>query len=167
LHLVGVGPGALGHWLWDDSSWQSEAPLNWTPSSQQRPAELLTTAVNKQGKMMVVFAQPTSDGNATEMTLLYSIRALDLPLKQTTIQDVPATTLVPPSLTLAPATPTLEQLLTPTVSADIPPANQDQTARNETNNQITPVVMALFPVVLLLLSVLGLAIRQASLVKDR
>ena len=35
LHLVDAGPGSLGHWLWDGSRWQPEAPLHWSLASQQ------------------------------------------------------------------------------------------------------------------------------------
>ena len=90
LHLVGVGPGSLGHWLWDGSRWQSEVPLHWSLSSQQEgPVELLAAAVNKQGKMVVVLAVPTGAGDVAERTLLYSSRTLELPPKQTAIQESP------------------------------------------------------------------------------
>jgi hypothetical protein len=166
LHLVGVGPGALGHWLWDGSRWQSEAPLGWPLSSQQEsPVELLAAAVNKQGKMMVVWAEQTGQGDIAERTLLYSTRTLELPPRQTAIKEVPTETLSSPTVTAATSTP--ERLLTPTASDDSRSANQGQMDRVETNDPMSPFTMALLPVALLLLVVLGIVIRRAAQVKDR
>jgi len=167
LHLVDAGPGSLGHWLWDGSRWQPEAHLHWSLASQQEvPVELLAAAVNKQGKMVVVLAVPTGEGDAAERTLLYSTRTLELPPEQTAIQEVPTQTLLPPTLT--PATPTPERSSTPASTVDSEPANsQGQTDRDETNDLISPFTMALLPVALLLLSVLGIVIRRAARVKDR
>jgi hypothetical protein len=128
--------------------------------------ELLAAAVNKQGKMMVVLAVPTGTGDAAERTLLYSTRTLELPPKQTAIQDVPTQTLLPPTLT--PATPAPERSSTPASTVDSEPADsQGQTDRNETNDRISPFTMALLPVALLLLIVLGIVIRRAAQAKDR
>ena len=167
LHLVDAGPGSLGHWLWDGSRWRSEAPLQWALTSQQDgPVELLAAAVNKQGKMMVVLPEPTGEDRAAERTLLYSIRALELPPKQTAIQEVPTQTRLPPTLT--PATPpTPEPLLTPTATVDNESDDQGQLDQVETNDPISPFTMALLPVALLLLVVLGIVIRRAARVKDR
>lgn len=166
LHFVGVGPGALSHWLWDGSRWQSEAPLGWPLSSQQEnPVELLAAAVNNQGKMMVVFAKPTGEGDLTEKTLFYSVRTLELPPEQTAIEDVPTETLSSPTST--PATSTPERLLTPTASVDNQAANPSQMDQVETNDPISPFTMALIPVALLLLGVLGIVIRRAAQAKDR
>jgi hypothetical protein len=167
LHFLGLGPGALGHWHWDGNRWQSEAPLEWSLSPEQEsPVELLAAAVNKQGKMMVVLAEPASEGNVAERTLLYSTRTLELPPNETPIQDVLTPTLLAPTLT--PATPTPEPPPTPARTADSEPTNsQDQTDRNETKNPISHLTMALLPVALLLLSVLGIVIRRANQVEDR
>jgi hypothetical protein len=166
LHLVDVGPSSLEHWLWDGSTWQSEAQLGWPLSWQQEsPADLLAGVVNKQGKMMVVVAASTGEGDVAEKTLLYSIRTLELPAKPTAIQGASTETLLRP--TLIPATPTAGQLLTPSASVDNLPTNPGKTVRNETNDRISPLTVALLPVALLLLSVLGLVIRQAARDKDR
>jgi hypothetical protein len=166
LHFVGVGLGALGHWLWDGSRWQSEASLSWLWTSQQKgPVELLAAAVNRQGKMMVVLAERTGESEVAERTLLYSTRALELPQKQTAIQEVPTTTQSSPTIT--PVTVTPELLLTPTGSVDNQTASRDQMDHVETNDAISPWIIALLPVALLLLSVLGLMIRRAARVKDR
>ena len=168
LQLVGVGPGALGHWRWDGSRWQTEVPLHWSLALQQESSvELLAAAaVNKQGKMVVVLAVPTGAGDTSLRTLLYSTRTLELAPKQTAIQEVPTQTLLPP--TLAPATYTSEPLSTPTSTLNSGPANpQGQTPRNEANDPISPFTMALLPVALLLLSVMGIVIWQATRVKDR
>ncbi len=167
LQLVGIGTGALGHWLWDGSRWQSQAPLGLPLSSQQEsPVELLAAAVNKQGKMMVVLAEPAGGGDVAQRTLLYSTRTLELPPKQTAIQEIPTQPLLRP--TLAPATPTPERSSTPASTVDSEPANsQGQTDRNETNDPISPFIIAILPVALLLLGVLGFVIRRAAQVKDR
>ena len=167
LHLVDAGPGSLGHWLWDGSRWQPEAPLHWSLASQQEsPVELLAAAVNKQGKMVVVLAVPTGTGDAAERILLYSTRTLKLPPRQTAIQEVPTQTLFPPTLTSA--TPTPERLKTPASTVDSEPTNsQGRRDRSETNDLISPLTIALIPVALLLLSVLGIVIRRAARAKDR
>jgi hypothetical protein len=167
LHLVGVGPGTLGHWLWDGNRWQSEAPLGLPLSSQQEgPVELLAAAVNTQGKMMVVLTGPTGEGDVAERTLLYSTRTLELPPEQTAIQAVPTETLSSPTITAATSTP--EHLSTPASTVESESANsQGQIDRAETNDPISPFIMALLPVALLLLTVLGIVIRRATRVKDR
>jgi hypothetical protein len=166
LHLVDAGPGSLGHWLWDGSRWRPEAPLNWSLASQQDgPVELLAATVNKQGKMVVVLTVPTDAGDTAERTLLYSTRTLELPPAPTASREVPTQTLLPPTLT--PATPTPEPL-TPVSTVDSEPTNsQGKTDGNATNGQISPFTMALLPVALLLLSVLGIMIWQSARVKDR
>jgi hypothetical protein len=167
LHLVDAGPGSLGYWLWDGSRWQPEAPLHWSLDSQQvGPVELLAAAVNKQGKMVVVLAVPTGAGDAAERTLLYSTRTLELAPRQTAIKEVPTQTLLSPTLT--PVTPTPERSNTPASTVDSGPANsQGQTDRNETNNPLSPFTIALLPVALLLLIVLGIVIRRAARANDR
>ena len=163
LHLVGVDPGAVGHWFWDGSRWQSESPPGWLVASQQSSVEFLAAAVNKQGKMMVVLAQPTGEGDVGEMSLLYSIRTLKLSPK-TSVQDTPTQT--PLSPTLIPVTTTPESLSTPALDSESA-TPQGQTGRNETSNRIPPLTLALLPVALLLLGVLGFAIRQAARAKER
>ena len=167
LHFLGLGQGALGHWLWDDNRWQSEAPLEWPLSSQQEiPVELLGAAINKQGKMMVVLAEPTGEGDAMETTLRYSVRALELPLDQTAIQDTSTQTLIPS--TSIPATPSPELSSTPASMVESKPTNSpDQADLNQTNNRISPFTLALVPVALLLLLVLGVVIRRATRAEDR
>jgi hypothetical protein len=166
LHLVGVGPDALGHWLWDGSRWQSEVPLGLPLSSQQEsPIALLAAVVNRQGKMMVVLAEPTVEGNVGERTLLYSFRTLDIPSKETNVQETPTETLSSP--TMVPVTPTLEPLSTLTASVDNQSANTGQTEGIETSDSPSPFIMALVPVALLLLVVLGMVVRRASQLKDR
>jgi hypothetical protein len=166
LHLVGAGPDSIGHWLWDGSRWQSEAPLSWPVSSQpERQGELLAATVNKQGKMMVVLAETTGQGDTAERSLLYSTRTLELAQEQTEIQDVPTQTQLPP--TLAPATSTPERLLTPTLSVDNQPTDEGQPDPDETKDRISPFATAFLPVALLLLSVLGVVIWQATRKQDR
>jgi hypothetical protein len=166
LHLVGVGPGALSHWLWDGSRGQSEAPVGWNLASQKEsPVELLTAAVNKQGKLMIVLAEPAGDGDIPERTLRYSILTLGLPQKQTTTQNVPTEALSSPTIPAPTATP--EPLLSPTALVDDQSVSQDQTAGAETNDPISPFAIALLPVAILLFSVLGIVIRQIARGKAR
>ena len=155
LHLVGLGSGFLGHWLWDGSRWQSDAPLVLPWSSQQEgPVELLAATVNKQGKMMVVLADLAGEGDVAESALLYSIRMLELPQEQTGIQEVPTQTLLPP--TLSPATPTPEGSSTPAGTVDSKPAN----------SRISPSSIAILTVGLLL-TVLGIVRRRVARSRDR
>jgi hypothetical protein len=167
LQLVGVGTGALGHWLWDGSRWQSETSLSLPLSSQpESPVELLAAAVNKQGKMMVILTERMGQGNAVERNLLYSFRALELPVNRTGIEEVATQTLASP--TSIPTTPTPQDILTPAMTVDTEPANlQGSTDPNQSNDPISPLTIALFPVAILLLSVLALVIRRAARVKDR
>jgi hypothetical protein len=166
LHLVGAGPDSIGHWLWDGSRWQSEAPLSWPlPSQPESQAELLAATVNKEGKMMVVLAETTGQGDTAQRTLLYSTRTLELPQEPTESQEVPTKTQLPPTLT--PATSTPERLLTPTHSVDNLPTNEGQPDPNETNDRISPFATAILPVALLLLSVLGVVLWQATRNKAR
>jgi hypothetical protein len=57
--------------------------------------------------------------------------------------------------------------LTPTATADNPSVNQGPMDRVETTNSVSPFTMALVPVALLLLGVLGFIIRRANQEKDR
>lgn len=164
LHLVGVGTDSLGHWLWDGGRWQSEAALKSSFFSQKdSPVQLLAAASNKQGKMMVVLAQRTGEAALAQMTLHYSTSELELPSVPAATQKAP--TKAAPTPTLTPATVTPEPLLTSTVSADNP--STTQTVQNATNGTVSPLTMALFPVGLLLLSVLGIVIWRVARAKDR
>jgi hypothetical protein len=167
LHFVGFGTTALGHWLWEDGHWQLETPPSWFLSSQQdTQVKLLAATVNKQGKMMVVFAENAGQSNVAERKLLYSIRALELSTKQPAVQQVPTQTLLTPSLT--PTTPTLEPSPTPVSTLAGEPTNsQGQPDRNESNDPLSPFIMAILPVSLLLLGVLGFVIRRSAQLKDR
>jgi hypothetical protein len=162
LHLVGVGSDALGHWLWDSGRWQSEAVLKSSFFSQKdSPVELLAAAINKQGKMMVVLAQRTGDAELAQVALHYSSSELELPSVQTTVQKTPTKAAATPTRT--PATSTPAPMLTPTTTDDNPAATQ--TGQN--SGSISPLTMALFPVGLLLLSVLGIVIWRVARAKDR
>jgi hypothetical protein len=167
LNLVGVGSGALSHWLWDGNRWQSEAPLGWHLSSQkQPPAGLLAAAINQRGEMMVVLAEPMDEGNAAERTLWYSTRMLELPAAQTETQETPTKVLSSPTTTVPTSTP--EYFLTPTASIDTPSANPaGQGNRLDTREPMNPLVGALLPVGLLLLSILGIVVWRVSRLRDR
>lgn len=167
LHLLHVGAGVLGHWQLDGNGWKSESSLSLPLSSRQEDAaELLSVAINKQGKMMVVLASPVSEGDGSDMSLLYSTRMLELPRVQTETLDVPTRTPLPP--TSSPNTPTPGQSSTAAATLQIESTNPlTQTASNAANSRISPFTIALFPVALLLLGVLGIMIRQVMRAKDR
>src|SRR6185503_20505653 len=120
--------------------------------------------VNKQGKMVVVLAVPTGTSDAAQNLLLYSTRTLDLPPKQTTTREVSTQTPLPTT----PEIPTLEPSSTPANAVEGEPTHsQGETDQNETSGRVSPFTMALLPVALLLLSVLGIVIRRAIRDKDR
>ena len=167
LHVVVAGSGSLGHWLWDSGRWQPDAPLHWSLApNQDSPVDSLAAAVNKQGNIVVVLSVPAGAKNTAGGQLLYSSRTLKIPSTQTEIQDVPTPTLLPP--TLSPATPTAEGVATSAGTDDNgSTSSQNPTDENENNNRISPYTIALLPVALLLLSVLGIMIRRASRTEDR
>jgi hypothetical protein len=116
--------------------------------------------------MVVVMALPTASGDARKRILLYSTRALDLPSGQTAITKVPTQTLLSPTST--PVISTLEPSNTPANPVNSEPTNsQSQADRNQANDPISPVTVALIPVALLLLVVLGIVLRRAARVKGR
>lgn len=160
LNLVSTGPSTLDHWLWNGNSWQSEDPPGWLFSSQQE-ARLLATDVNKQGKMMVILARPMNAEDTTQMSLLYATRTLKLPLNPGPGPKVPTPTLLPS--TMIPSTPTHESVPIPTGTIESASStSQVQMDPNEPNNRLSPFTMAIVPVVLLLLSILGIVIWQTN-----
>jgi hypothetical protein len=167
LHLVDAGPGSLGHWLWDSTRWQSEAPLEWSLGSQQdATVDMVAATVNSRGKMVVVLSATTGPDAAAERFLLYSTRTLELPEEQTPGEELPTQTPLP--LPSSPATSTPEGLLTPTSTIDSEPTNsQNQTDRIESNSRTSPFAIALVPVALLLFLVLGIVIRRITQAEDR
>jgi hypothetical protein len=166
LHVLHAGSGSLGHWLWDGSRWESEEPLKWTLASQPGEAtQLLAATVNKQGKIVVLLTMPTETDNAAEQILLYSTHMLKLTSQQPAVQNSPTATPLPPTLTLATSTP--EQLPTSISTFEIEPTSaQDKTDPKDINQPVSPLAMALLPVALLLLSVLGIMIRRAARAQD-
>lgn len=166
IHLLDAGLRSIDHWLWNGNRWNSEEPLHLSLASQQEsPVDLLASAINKQGKIVVVLAVSTGAGNSPERTLLYSARTLKLPQKQNVNWESLTQTLLPPALT--PGTSTPERLPTPAnMVASEQTNSQTQTDRNETDNPISSLTIALLPVALLLLIVLGIVIRRASRARD-
>jgi hypothetical protein len=166
LHLVGGSVGALGHWLWDGSRWQAEAPLRWSLTSKDEgPVESLAAAVNRDGRMVVVLAVPTGADDIVGRQLLYASRTLDLPPIPTTIQETPTQS---PSPKYTPTTLPPERSLTPaaTVGSGAAPL-QGPTNRVNASDPITQLAMGLLPVALLLLTVLGVVALRAARVKAR
>jgi hypothetical protein len=168
LHFMDTSSDSLGHWIWDGNGWQTELPLPWTlDSDQEGPVELLAATVNKQGKMLVLLgAHPVEATNTMERVLLYSARTLETTPKQTATEAVSAQTQVSP--TTAAATPTPEAKATPVSTQDSETVSgQDRTENNTTSGRIPPLTIALVPVALLLLSVLGLVFRKVTRSGDR
>ena len=161
LHLLDAGEGSLVHWSWNGSGWQSETPLSLPLSSQrERPMQLLAASVNQQGNMMVLLAKPMGQGDASPISLFFSTRTLEL-LPQQTSTEVALT----PTLPAATSTP--KPLSTPTTTPGNPSATPGQAARVETDGSVSPIMMALLPVALLLLVVLGVVFRRVNQTKDR
>jgi hypothetical protein len=167
LHVVSAGLGTLDHWLWDGGRWNAESPLHWLlASDQQDPVELVAAAVNKQGKMVVVLTVPTGAVEPAENLLFYSTRTIELELEQSATQEVLTRTPLAP--TSAPATPTSEYSSTSAGTATGEQATEQfQTKPDQNSNRRSAYAVALLPVALLLLSVLGIMIRRANQVKDR
>jgi hypothetical protein len=117
--------------------------------------ELLAAIVNNQGKLMAVLADTTVGDNTAESSLVYSTRTLDLPREQAAVPGV--------------ATPTLEaQVLDPATPTPVLVSNPVNTVEGEPNNSgnpVSPFTLALFPVALLLLSVMGIVIWRAGRAK--
>lgn len=167
LHLLHAGAGILGQWQWDGDGWKSEATLGLPLSSQQESASaLLAGVVNKEGKMLVVLARPEADGSAAESSVLYSSRAIDLPRLQTEMQADPTQTALPPTPVLQTPAPEQSSTVAPTLQVE-PTTSLTQTTTNTAGNRVSPFTIALVPVALLLLGVLGIVIRQVMRPKDR
>lgn len=167
LHLMYVAAGILGQWQWDGNGWKAESPLSLPFSSQrENAAELLTAVVNQQGKMMVVLARQAEAGDAADRTLLFATRTIELPRVLTETQDALTRTPEAPTSPVNTAIPGQSSVTAPTLGPE--PTNvQTQTASTATGKQISPFMLALLPVALLLLGVLGLMIRQVIRSKDR
>lgn len=167
LHLVSVGPGALRNWLWHEGGWKSEAPSAWSLSTQQESSvALLAAAANKQGKMLVVLAENKAGSDTADRSVLYSTRVFEAQPDQTALQQVPPQKALSP--TLSPATPTPGQSSTPTDMVNsVPTSVPGQAGLTEAGSGISPLTIALLPVGLLLLGVLGYMIRQATRAEDR
>ena len=167
LHLLGLVPGTLGHWLWDGNGWQSEAALHWSSTSpQEGSADLLAAAINKEGKMVVMLSQPAGEVNPAQETLFYSTRTLELPQKQPVTQEAPIQTVLPPTSTPIPPTPEPSSTPTSPVPSE-PTQSQSQTDGNARNTPVFPFTVALLPVALLLFIVLGIVIRGVTRGEDR
>lgn len=167
LHFVNAGPGSLSHWVWDGVRWQPESSLLWPLTLQQEgPVELLTAVVNGQGIMVVVLALPADSGAETEGNLLYTTRMLELPSEQSTIQNVPTQMPITPTVISPTFTPELIYTPSSTIDSELTDP-QDQTTGNESSDPISPFIMALVPVALLLLGVLGIMLRRSTRVEDR
>lgn len=167
LHVLSAGVGSIVHWLWDGSRWKSETPLRWTLASQaEASVEFLAVTTNQQRQMLVVMAVPPEVGSTAAQVLLYSTHALEPVRQSPAVQSSPTQTRVPP--TRIPPTPTIRSLPTPTGTIEAEPTiTQGTTNPNEISSGISPVVMALIPVAVLLISVLGIVIRRATRNQDQ
>ena len=166
LHLLDIDPAALGHWRWEGNGWKPDVSLSIPVSAQlENSAELLAAAVNKQGKMMVFYTEPTSVGNGQERVLLYSTRSIDLPRIQPQTQNAATKTQVAP--TTSPNTPAPENTEIAVGTPQSEPTSTPVLTDNDAGGRISPFTIALVPVALLLLGVLGVMIRQVVRTKDR
>jgi hypothetical protein len=176
LHLVGLGLDPLGHWLWDGDRWQVEPALRWPAGTQpenEAPAELLAVAVSQTGHMVVLMVRPAGEENPDERRLDFAVRALDLPRSQPatkvaptpapTDTATPAPTAAPASATSAPATEVTPAATATREAASVQPAAVLPGA----GTALAQIPRALWPVALLLLAVLGLAVLQAIGAKSR
>jgi hypothetical protein len=164
LHVFSVAQDSLRDWLWNGSQWKSEAPPGWSLSAQQaNSVALLAAAANKQGKMMVILAETMSEGDPADRTVLYSTRALASQPKQTVAQEVVTSTPAAPTPSPSASTSTPDNFSAPTstVQGDLT-KSQSQADLNKTDTGISPYTIALFPVGLLLLAVLGVVMRQVT-----
>jgi hypothetical protein len=168
LHLVDADAGSLDYWVWGGSRWRSEAPLQWSLPSQRESsaAELLKAVVSKEGKLVVVLAESAGEGDSGLLNLFYSMHALRLPPGQPSIQDAPTQTPLPPTLMAATSTPEAASTQANAVTSE-PTDSQGQTESSKTSSPISPFAVAVVPVALLLLSVLGMMIRRATQAQDR
>ena len=167
LHLLGAGLGPLEHWIWDGSRWQEEEPVHWMPALQQEdPMELMASAISKQGELVVVLGKPAGEGQAAGRLLLYATRTLDLPSLQTPNQIIQPQS--PPSPTYSPATPPPELSLAPaTPIASESTRPQGTIGRTTTSDPMDPFAIALIPVALLHLSLMGILVLRAARPKAR
>jgi len=154
LHLVGPSDGSLGHWLWNGSRWQAEAPPPWSPASpQDAPVELLASAVNTEGEFVVLARGLPSAGDETARPLQYATRRLSLPAGQA---PTPGEPIVTPSSTNGPATPASEPTATPPAESVSPgPGPIDS------GDRWSPSIVTVLPSAVLLLAVLGIAVLRA------
>jgi hypothetical protein len=158
---------SLHQWFWDGNRWQAEASLRLPFASQdENRMEFLDAAVNKDGKMVVVLAIPTGAGEIAERSLFYSMRTLDLLSGQTANQETPIQPA--PSPTYTPASTPPEGSLKPiaTVSSNSTQL-QGPIERINTSDTLSSLTRALFPVALLLLSVMGIVVLNVARVKNR
>lgn len=115
---------------------------------------------------MVLLAMPTELDHGTQTGLFYSTRMLQQAPKQNTNQKNPTPTAAAPAL--VPTTATAESLAIPTgTAASIPTNSPTQSVVNQPNGPSSPFAVALVPVALLLISILGIVIWRASRDKDR
>jgi hypothetical protein len=115
--------------------------------------------------MVVVLAVATGAGEVAERRLLYASRTLDLPPAQPPIEATPAQS---PTPTDTATTPAPKRSVTPAAMVDSGSARlQDATGRINASDPMIQLALALLPVALLLLTVLGIVALRAVRVKAR
>jgi hypothetical protein len=123
-------------------------------------AALLAAAVKADGKLVTVMAIPAGAGDVSS-EVLYTSRTLELPPSQGDSQP----TAVAPSPTEALAAPTRTEAVVAVVSTATPAAtaagalvpSPEAPGGTSTNGEFSPFLLALLPVGLLLLAVVGVA----------
>jgi hypothetical protein len=164
LHLVGAGPDAIDHWVWEAGRWQAEAPLQWSSNpSPANPLDTLAAAVTGDGSLLVAFAEPAGETGAATRRLLFATRTLAMPpieaesLFTATPRPRPTSTLEAP-VPISSMVPTAAS--TPTLLAS------PETAV-EANDPLAAFLVAAVPVASILLMVVVVAVVRVAWVKSR
>jgi hypothetical protein len=164
LQLVGVGLSSLSHWLWDGSRWQADVSHRWTMTGlPEGAADEVAAAVSQEGDLVVVWAAPTGEDNSTESQLLFAARTLALPSGQTALAATPTQPALSPTQPAAAVA--VEPTLTPAALANSQPTAALGSRTPEPGNassSITKYAVALVPVGLVMLVVLGIVAVRVS-----
>jgi hypothetical protein len=127
---------------------------------------LLAAAANKHGKMLVILAETKAGADAADRSVLYSTRVFEAQPGQTALQQAPSQKALSP--TLSPATSIPAQSSAPTSMVNtVPTRVNGEAGLNQAGSGISPLMIALVPVGLLLLGVLGFMIRQAARAEEQ
>jgi len=164
LHLLSGSPSLLLHRFWEGGHWQAEVPFRWSLDFQdENLTGLMAATINSDGQMIVV--QSVQTGEAGEQQLLYATRNLDLSSVPSTIRQSPDESPLPTEL---PIESIQERPVEPAAAVNSESAsNPVPIVRNNNNDPLALLTGALLPVVLLLLSVLGIVVMRTARARVR